>query len=299
MSASFRCGLVPSLRLAASQSLVEQVDRLARFQPTLIGAYPSALEQLVGAAEDGVLVIHPELIFTGGETVTPALRRRVREVWNAEIFDFYGLTETLIIAGECGAHQGMHLYDDLVVLEVVDEDGRHVPPGERGAGVYVTSLINHTLPIIRYAVTDLMTVTDEPCPCGAPFRRIVAVEGRREEMIDLRRRTGGTVRVHPFVIEAPLEEMAEVRRFRLSGDGTGGVRIVVVPSDVVPVGEQADGAARAAGIAPAVRERVHHRVVAALASQGVAPECVTVETADAIDARRGPTDKLVRTPGER
>jgi phenylacetate-coenzyme A ligase PaaK-like adenylate-forming protein len=282
LGASFRCGLVPSLQLAASAPIEEQVGRLQRFDPTVIGAYPSALEPLVGAAEQGELDLSPDLVFTGGETVTASLRRRVRAAWDADIFDFYGLTETLIIAGECDAHAGMHLFEDLVVLEVVDEAGRVLPPGERGAGILLTSLVNRTLPIIRYQVSDLVMVTDEPCACGLPYARLTAVDGRREELLPLRRDDGATVLVHPFVIETPLEELDEVRRFEVAPDDAGHVRITIVA---------------AAGIdTRLLPARVRDAVGDALAPIGVPVDDVRVELAATLVPRRGSTDKLLRSP---
>ena len=277
LSASFDIGLVPTLRLSASLPLDEQIERLNRFQPTVVGGYPSALRFLTEAAIEDSLAIRPRLVFSGGETATGRLRQRVREAWGIELFDFYGLAETLIIAGECPAHEGLHLYEDAAVLEVVDDSGRVLPPGERGSGILVTSLINRTLPIIRYSVSDLITLSDEPCPCGLPFRRIVSIEGRREELLTLRRLDGQTVSVHPFVIESPLEEMAEVRRFQICSDSEAGIRIIIVP-------------ARAeAGLAA----RVAAAVAAVLHPMGVPSESVHVETATAIENKRGPTDKLV------
>lgn len=276
--ASFHIGLIPSLSLAASLPLDEQVERLNRFQPTVLGGYPSALDLLTEAALDGALSIWPRLIFSGGETVTAGLRQRVCKAWGIELFDFYGLAETLVIAGECGEHKGLHLYEDAVVLEVIDENGRVLPPGERGDGILVTSLINRTLPIIRYAVSDLLTLSDEPCPCGLPFRRILAVEGRREELLTLQKLDGKTVRVHPFVIESPLEEIGELRRFQIHGDGAGGVKIIIVPADA-----KAGIAARVAGA-----------VATVLRPLGVGSDVVHVETATAIESKHGPTDKLLR-----
>ncbi|UCG12288.1 MAG: phenylacetate--CoA ligase family protein [Deltaproteobacteria bacterium] len=278
LAASFHSGLVPSLILPASMPLDEQVEQLNCFQPTILGAYPSALDLLVEAAVDGGLKISPMLIFTGGETVTVGIRRRVQQVWGRALFDFYGLAETLIIAGECREHKGLHLYEDAVVLEVVDENGQVLPPGERGAGILVTSLINKTLPIIRYAVSDLITLSDEPCPCGLPFRRILAIEGRREELLRLRKPDGKTVRVHPFVIESPIEEMASVRRFQISSDERGDVVIVVVPAN--------DEAGLSA--------RVTTAVAMALRPLGLKDDVIHVKMVTSIESQRSSTDKLIR-----
>ncbi|MGD8396840.1 MAG: AMP-binding protein [Candidatus Eiseniibacteriota bacterium] len=280
MSASFALGLVPSLRLVAGSPIGEQVERLERFRPTVLGGYPSAIAPLVDAAAAGTLRIAPQLVFTGGETVTPVLRRRVREAWGVEVFDSYGLSETLIVAGECEAHRGMHLYEDLVVLEVVDEQDRVLPPGERGAAVLLTSLVNRTLPFIRYRVGDLVTVDEAPCPCGLTLPRIVAVEGRREEMLSLATSAGECVDVHPFAIETPLEEIDGVRAMRVEAGPDGGVSIALVPER--------------AGEGEVIRQSAHARVAGALRPLGIPPDRVQVAIVASLDARRGPTGKRLR-----
>jgi phenylacetate-coenzyme A ligase PaaK-like adenylate-forming protein len=278
ISASFPAGLVRLLVLSAGTPLHQQQRALARFQPTVLGGYPSALGPLAAATTRGDLPIAPRLVFASGETVIPALRQRVRQAWGTELFDFYGLSETLIIAGECREHAGMHVYEDAAVLEVVDESGKPIRVGERGAGIIVTSLLNQTLPIIRYVVSDRVTITDEPCPCGLPFRRIVAIEGRREELLKLRTRDGRTVQVHPFVLEAPLEEIGELRQFLVREDGRGGVRITVV--------SETQGGQEIA--------RLKRSLGAALAPFEVDVSAVHLETAESLPTQRGPTGKRTR-----
>ena len=64
----------------------------------------------------------------------------------------------------------MHVFEDLVHVEVVDDDGRAVPDGSPGSRILVTNLLNRTQPLIRFELTDLVTVSPEPCPCGRPFK---------------------------------------------------------------------------------------------------------------------------------
>jgi len=283
LSACFRAGLTPSLVLASSSPISRQIEELNRFKPMVLGGYPSALHPMATAAVEGGLKIAPKLVFSGGETVTPGLRRQIRRAWGIELFDFYGLTETMIIAGECKAHQGMHIFEDAAIVEVVDDKGKPLPPGEKGAGILLTSLVARTLPVIRYAVGDILAVTDEPCPCGSPFRRITSIEGRVEERLELRGVNGETVSIDPFAIETPLEEMEGVKRFAIVPENDGCIRVEIVPK----AGELDDGEGElAAKSALALKS--------ALAPLGVDASAVSVSLVGNLNARRGATGKLLR-----
>lgn len=74
----------------------------------------------------------------------------------------------------------MHLSEDVAIFEPVDGDGRPVPPGTRATKMYITKLYNHVQPLIRYELTDEVTLIDEPCPCGCAMRRIDDIEGRSD-----------------------------------------------------------------------------------------------------------------------
>ncbi len=275
---SYTLGLAPTLSLAAGSPVASQIADLAAFQPSILGGYPSALGLLAQAQLDGRLSIHPFLVVTGGETLTAPARARLRRAFGVEPHDVYGLTETLLVAVECREHCGMHIFEDAVLVEVVDKNGRVLPPGEQGEAVLLTNLFNRTLPLIRYEVGDLLTVTDEPCPCGLPFRRILSVLGRREEILKIRGRSGALVEVHPFAVESPLEEMPGVERFQIRAEEDG-IRILVTT-------READQAAFAA--------RARRAVLEALAPYGLDAERVRLELTDAIASRHGPTDKQRR-----
>ena len=105
------------------------------------------------------------MVGTTSEPLLPEIRAAVAETWGAPLFNGFGTTEGLM-GGSCSAGRGMHLSDDLFVIEPVDAQGDPVPPGERAAKVYLTNLYNRVQPLIRYELTDEITVLDGPCPCG-------------------------------------------------------------------------------------------------------------------------------------
>ncbi len=99
----------------------------------------------------------------------------------------------------------MHLFEDLVLAEVVDANGRPVPPGVSGDRLLVTVLFSRTLPLIRYELTDRVRLATESCPCGRPLRLLAAVEGCTDDLMRLPGRDGTRRPVHPVVFHRALE----------------------------------------------------------------------------------------------
>jgi phenylacetate-coenzyme A ligase PaaK-like adenylate-forming protein len=185
----------PALRLPVTTPIDTLVAELERFGPALLTAYPSVLGLLAGRAD-----VAPTHVFGGGEVLTGATRRRVREAWGVEPFDQYVTTEAGPIAGECEAHAGMHVLGDHVVLEVVDATRRPVPAGTYGDAVLVTTLSSRTIPLLRYELSDRVCLLAEPCACGRPGPRVAGIAGRAREVLRL-----GGVAVHPSVLTGVLD----------------------------------------------------------------------------------------------
>lgn len=101
-----------------------------------------------------------------------------------EPFDVYAATETAGIASPCQFHR-RHLYEDLVICEVVDDTGAPVPAGTTGSRLLVTVLFSRTLPLIRYELSDRVALDPSSCPCARPFRTLAGVEGRQEDILML------------------------------------------------------------------------------------------------------------------
>src|SRR5215208_5883591 len=128
---------------------------------------------------------------------------------------------------ECERHEGIHLFEDAALLENVNEDGCPVPPGEPGARLLITSLYNMVQPVIRLEVSDVVTLEPGPCPCGRALVRTRAIEGRRDDVLELPGRNGGAVAVHPLQF-ALLTRDREVREFQVVQEGES-VLILFVP----------------------------------------------------------------------
>jgi phenylacetate-coenzyme A ligase PaaK-like adenylate-forming protein len=197
---------------------------------------------------------------------------QIRAAWSVEPHDMLGLTETGVTAIDCERHAGLHVSEDHCLYEVVDEADRPVPSGVAGAKVLVTNLDNYAQPFIRFEITDLVTVVDEPCECGRTFRRITAIEGRSDDILELPSRAGGTVRVHPIHLRSPLTAVASVRQYQITQAADGlDVTLALVP------GTPADEVAR--GVAATLADR--------LTQQGAAPVAIRVHVVPSIAREAG------------
>lgn len=198
----------PVLHLDAREPTSVLVKSLNGWTPHMLAGYPSSLRILAREQLAGSLHIHPAIIYAGGEVLSEDTRRSCYQAWGADIFDQYGATETGNIAAECPHHQGLHVNEDLLIVEAVDEANRPVPPGTFGEKLLVTVLFNRTQPLIRYELTDRVRFSISNCSCGRSFSLIDALEGRSEEMLRFPSLTGGReVSVHPLVLEHLLERL--------------------------------------------------------------------------------------------
>lgn len=181
----------PTLRLPATTPFDELVDQLQRWRPTVLNGYASVLGRLADAQLAGDLDVAPRRVLSGAEPLTAGVRERVRSAWGVEPHDQYVATEAGFIAAECDAHDGMHVLEDDVVLEV------------RDGAVLVTVLHSRTVPLIRYRIDDAVRLLDGPCTCGRRSPRLV-VDGRARELLTFAH-AGGSATVHPVVFTQVLD----------------------------------------------------------------------------------------------
>jgi phenylacetate-coenzyme A ligase PaaK-like adenylate-forming protein len=114
----------------------------------------------------------------------------------------------------------MHLFEDLVITEIVDDKNQPVPPGQFGAKVLVTVLFSRTLPLIRYEMSDCPRPSSEVCTCGRPFALIDGIEGRKEDVLELPASAGGPpVSVHPNTFHDVLD-LLPVRAWQVVAEST-------------------------------------------------------------------------------
>jgi putative adenylate-forming enzyme len=267
-------------RLSVATPLHETVDALNVYQPEAMIAYASVLGALADEHLEGRLEIQPRLTIATSEVLTTEVAERVARAWGNEPINVYAATEAPGIAMGSLAQVGMHVCEESLVFEVVDDETRPVRPGEPGAKVLLTNLVNRTQPLIRYELSDSVVLAEGADPSGLPWLRIERVDGRSDDILALPARDGGEVRVHPHHLRAPFARLNGVRGYQIVHRADGLlVRIVPRPGAGAPEAE-----------------RVRAAVSAAVCEAG-ADVCVRVEAVDEIAREPGPAAKakLVRS----
>jgi phenylacetate-CoA ligase len=143
----------------------------------------------------------------GAEPWTEAMRGQLEALWGITASDFYGLSELIGpgVAGECPAHDGLHVNDDHFLPEIVDPaSGDPLGPGKEGELV-LTALTREALPMLRYRTGDLTSLNPEPCACGRTTARMARVKGRSDDMVVIK-----GVNVYPSQVEAALLTIVEL-----------------------------------------------------------------------------------------
>ena len=206
------------------------VAGLNAYQPTLLIGYPTALAVLAGEARRGGLRISPLRIGTTSEPLRPETRRSLEREFGAPVANMYGTSEAGPVAVGCWRGPGMHLCDDLVIVEPVDSAGRAVTPGVLSDKVYLTPLTNPLLPLLRIELSDQVMVTGETCPCGSAHTVIADVQGRIEDIFTYQ----GGVTVHPHAYASVLRRDPGVTTYQ--------VRQTAAGADISVTGSPADPA---------------------------------------------------------
>ncbi len=137
----------------------------------------------------------------GGEPWSEGLRREIEERLNIIATDNYGLSEIVGpgVAGECLCKNGMHIFEDHFLPEIINpETGEVLPPGEKGELV-LTNIVQEAIPLIRYRTRDITRLHYDQCECGRTLVRMDKTMGRSDDMLIIK-----GVNVFPTQIEEVL-----------------------------------------------------------------------------------------------
>ncbi len=195
-----------------------QWESIQRFSPTILIAIPSFITKLIDYAKENKIDYANSSIKSVvciGEPIrnkdfTPnELGKRILSQWNIKLYSTYASTEMGAAFTECTMGKGGHLNPDLLILEVVNDDGKAVLNGELGE-VVVTTLGVEGMPLLRYKTGDLCHVYYNQCDCGRNTTRLGPVMGRKQQMIKFK----GTTLFPPAIFDV-LDMIFEIDLYQV------------------------------------------------------------------------------------
>jgi phenylacetate-CoA ligase len=158
--------------------VAQQLEWLSRKQARYLLTSPSnAVALAYAATPDEARRLGIEIVLTVAETVLPRMREVVAERLGARMAGIYSCEEVGFIATQCPVSSNYHVVAENALVEIVDQDGTPVAPGEVGQ-VVLTGFYNYAMPFIRYAIGDVAVAAQDPCPCGRGLPVIAQVLGR-------------------------------------------------------------------------------------------------------------------------
>lgn len=182
-----------------------QVELMRDFGATVVVGFADYIKRLADVArEKGILPGRDIPVRMISGHLSKDARTELSAAWGgAELFDWYGVGDTGLIAAEGPDHDGMHVMEDAHLVEVCDvETGAAVAHGDAGDLVVTCLFTDDIFPIIRFNTHDVSRFLDGPSQLGLPFRRIEGFLGRSDNMVKLR-----GINVYPQALSSVLAGM--------------------------------------------------------------------------------------------
>ena len=170
----------PAGTTISDERLGEYVDGIVDFQPQILVALPTYLQEIARYMKREGRQAPVGLIRPIGSVSTEKLKREWAGIFEGEVYETYGSNELGPIACECEQHNGLHVAMENYVVEIV-RDGQPARPGELGE-ILVTCLDNYAMPLLRYRIADVGLWHNHLCPCGRSSQ-LIEVNGRLQDLI--------------------------------------------------------------------------------------------------------------------
>ena len=196
---------------AAAGNTKRQIKFIMDFGTTAIHAIPSYAGRLYEVMEE--MGIDPrrdtrlKTLVIGAEPHSEEQRRRIEKMLGVKAYNSFGMSEMCGpgVAFECPEQNGMHIWEDYYIAEIVDPATLEpVPEGEVGELV-LTTINREAMPLLRYRTRDLTRFLPGECPCGRHHRRLDRMKGRSDDMMILK-----GVNIFPIQIETVLMQFPEL-----------------------------------------------------------------------------------------
>jgi phenylacetate-CoA ligase len=166
----------------SDESVQKFADQWSLLRPGLLYGHAHSIYLLATIVRKLGIKLRPTGIVATSMMLIKKERKVIEEVFNIPVTNRYGCEEVSLIACECELHDGLHINEEHIFLELLKDDGTHCQPGENGR-VVVTELINYGMPMIRYETGDMAILKESLCDCGRPTQLLESVTGRTADFL--------------------------------------------------------------------------------------------------------------------
>jgi putative adenylate-forming enzyme len=195
--------------MTAPEELIHQIN--AR-KINILMAPPSLLRVLLPLVSE--IKVELKRIVCYAEVLEKDEKQRFETVFKTKVIEIYQASEGQM-ASAC-SYGNLHINEDLVYVELLDEEGEPVQAQQRAQTMLVTNLVNTAQPLIRYAMNDLIILKDA-CPCGSQFRVIDSIVGRQDDVMTFITHDGKEQTIFPDVMSRWIITYSDlIREFRVT-----------------------------------------------------------------------------------
>jgi len=220
-----RTELLPAFEMSEAK-LDGFVARIRERRPSMLFGYPSALSHIGQHAEKGGIRMDDlgiRVAFCTSERLYDHQRGAIERIFGCPVANGYGSRDAGFIAHQCPSG-GMHLTAEDIIVEIIDAEGRVLPPGQAGE-IVVTHLATGDFPFIRYRTGDVAVMDTASCACGRGLPMLKEIQGRATDFVVAR---DGTV-MHGLALIYILRDLPQVAGFRIVQETLDLTRVQVVP----------------------------------------------------------------------
>jgi phenylacetate-CoA ligase len=216
--------------------LSKLILKISKFPPKILRGYASSIYFLANKCLEMGLNIKLNAISPTAEKLFGFQRNKIAEAFGENIFDLYGCGETNSIAFECEKHKGLHLAEEHVILEILDEKNMESSSGK----VIITNLDNYAMPIIRYENGDLASMSKKKCACQRNSNLIEEIQGRIYHLIEgLNGKKIHTGYLDVIFLELGLAEKYQIKELRIVQERLDKLRFEIVTESEVTKEDEA------------------------------------------------------------
>lgn len=221
-----RTQLLPAFEMSDAK-LESFIETIQKTKPPMLFGYPSALAHIAEYAKKKnhqISNLGIKVAFVTSEKLYDYQRKSIEEGFGCPVANGYGGRDAGFIAHQCPAGN-MHITAEDIIVEIVDQQGNVLPPGESGE-IVVTHLATRDFPFVRYRTGDVGVLGSDRCSCGRGLPILKEIQGRSTDFVTAQ---DGTV-VHGLALIYILRDLPGIELFKITQESLALTRVEIVKS---------------------------------------------------------------------